>query len=644
MKTQSAILFIAFSLILLSETGLGQSYRTWKDASGKFEVQAEFVRIDNDKVVIRKEDGTELSVAISMLSPIDQGYVEGRKSAVPEKDSANPFKVVQPSSAGTPTSKMTSPTVTPASSNSTRTSAGGTPATLTVDHTKAAETAVALSAWAPKMDAQPNLSFKLKPIALKGKTDFWEKYSRTAVNPVAGKAVITHHLNKRGRDAKQSTRMEFIDLKTGQTIANATGDGLWTALAINDDGERIVVQNVGERDKSGEQLGTVMLRGKRIVPLDLWKPYESMDKPVKEKVVRFARFINGNKLLTLSQNGKVVIWDFETRQPVRRFSYHGACQPSLSNDRKYLAICGGDIFGIVNLEDPNSTPSVQKAPQMNYWLSSSFSPSCKRFAAATMGKLMVWDVDSGEVLFEGKIPGVSTNGQIHFPHEDFVMVNNDKMIEFASGIKLWRYHGAAPVNIGGQSAFVHIGRDGGKLHPINIPHQGALAMLEEAKSQSDLFILKKGSSVSLDLNEVPGTYRGDVEQKLKENLENKGFKYSSNAPLVLKAKITGPKTEAISYHFAGSFVFNKYESMLNLMYEGQSLWGTRSSNVPGMVSGRGKAEIEKQLKKAGSKPNLVIFSGAQLPDFLQKPTEGKGPNRDPQMLGSSNIGINGLSN
>lgn len=515
------------------------------------------------------------------------------------------------------------------------------PKTFNVDFSRAPETTISISSWKPEIEEQPKLSFPLVPVQLKGQADFWEKHVKTAVNSVVGKAVLSHHHGRPGSDSKPLTRFELVDLKSGETLRSATQEGLWVALAIHDDGERIVVQDVSERDKSGELLGTVKIDGEQIVPLDFWKPYETLDKPTKEKVVRFAQFINVGNLVTLSQSGEVVVWDFETRNPVRRFSYHGACQPSLSNDRKYLAICGGDIFGVVNLEEATSTPSVIPAPQMNYWLSSSFSPSCKRFAAATMNKLMIWDVPSGEVLFEGRIPGIPTAGPLFFPHEDFVMINNDKVVEFASGVKLWCYRGGSPVCVGGEMAYVDIGPEGGKLLPVDIPHSTALEMLNEAKSQSDLFVLKEGSSVCLNLSQIPIPLREKVKEKLIGTLNRNGFEHSEGSDLELIAEITGPKTEAVNYQFAGSFVFEKYESILDLEYQGSSLWNRRASNVPAAVSGRDKERVEEQLRIAGREPNLEFFGSVQMPDYLQKPNPGKGSNHHPQMLGVSEMGPEG---
>lgn len=509
------LVFLTFALFCsvcpgTAFSGTFQDSRTWKDATGKFEIKAIFVRIEGKKVVLQKDDGTEISVPIEKLSPIDQGYVEGRRS-LESKPSENPFETMGSGAKAKP--------ATPSGSATGTNTSPGTPRTIQVDFTKCDETTIEIGSWEPDLEQQPPAPFKLKNIKLTKKKDFWDKYINTTYNLYAKRAVVTHQLGRRGQE--QSTRMELIDLESGKIVANASGPGHWKALAIHDDGQRIVVQDTSDMDKTGGQLGTVQLTGRKVVAIDFWKPYEAMTEPVKEQVVRFARFINDGRLLTLSQNGRVVIWDFDSRKPVRRFNYHGACQPSLSNDRKHLAICGGDIFGLVNLEDPTALPSVQKAPQMNYWLSSAFSPSCKRFAAATMQKLMVWDVESGEVLFEGKLPGIQTNGLLHFPDEDFVVVNNDKLVEFASGIKLWRYHGAALTSVQGQTVFVHSGRDGAKMMPAKIPHSAAQELLKQAKQQSDLFVLKKGSEVSLDLADVPQRYRSDVEHSLKQNLEKK---------------------------------------------------------------------------------------------------------------------------
>jgi hypothetical protein len=255
---------------------------------------------------------------------------------------------------------------------------------------------------------------------------------------------------------------------------------------------------------------------------------------------------------------------------------------------------------------------------------------------------MVWDVASGDVLFEGNIPGLQTAGKLLFPDEEFVMVNNDKLIEISSGIKLWRYHGAAAEMVNGETVFVYVGQDGGKIIPIKVPHDGARALLAEAKAQSDLFILKKGAPVALDLRGVPRQYEGEVRKLLMENLEKMEFKLAEDAPVTLKATITGPTQEAVSYHFAGNFVVNQYKSTLSIEYGGKPIWTQGASNVPGAVSGRDQADIKRQIDEAGRKPNTSFFGGVRLPDYLQKPSADGNP-QDQQMLGSSLINGSGIN-
>ena len=53
--------------------------RTWKDASGKFQIEAELVAVTADAVVLRKADATELTVPIEKLSEADRRLIESRR-------------------------------------------------------------------------------------------------------------------------------------------------------------------------------------------------------------------------------------------------------------------------------------------------------------------------------------------------------------------------------------------------------------------------------------------------------------------------------------------------------------------------------------------------------------------------------------
>ena len=49
--------------------------RTWRDESGKFEVRAELLDFDGEKVRLAKEDGKEITVPLSRLCAADRAHV-----------------------------------------------------------------------------------------------------------------------------------------------------------------------------------------------------------------------------------------------------------------------------------------------------------------------------------------------------------------------------------------------------------------------------------------------------------------------------------------------------------------------------------------------------------------------------------------
>ena len=58
-----------------TETEPSQTYRTWSDATGKFQVEALLVGCQDDKVSLRKRDGLTVVVPVPRLCAADQAYL-----------------------------------------------------------------------------------------------------------------------------------------------------------------------------------------------------------------------------------------------------------------------------------------------------------------------------------------------------------------------------------------------------------------------------------------------------------------------------------------------------------------------------------------------------------------------------------------
>jgi hypothetical protein len=57
----------------------GPVVRTWSDASGVFEIQAEYVGFEDGKVKLKKQDGSVIAVPLERLSTADQQFVREKR-------------------------------------------------------------------------------------------------------------------------------------------------------------------------------------------------------------------------------------------------------------------------------------------------------------------------------------------------------------------------------------------------------------------------------------------------------------------------------------------------------------------------------------------------------------------------------------
>ena len=62
------------------EKSTAGAMRTWSDASGKFKVQAQLLRIEGEQIVLRRDDDKEITVAIEKFTTADKAYIADVRS------------------------------------------------------------------------------------------------------------------------------------------------------------------------------------------------------------------------------------------------------------------------------------------------------------------------------------------------------------------------------------------------------------------------------------------------------------------------------------------------------------------------------------------------------------------------------------
>jgi thiol-disulfide isomerase/thioredoxin len=82
-KTSGRFSSVAIALAVITGAALAAE-RTWTDKTGKFSVDAEFVKVEGDKAVLRSAAGKEITVPIDKLSDADQTFIKAQRATESE--------------------------------------------------------------------------------------------------------------------------------------------------------------------------------------------------------------------------------------------------------------------------------------------------------------------------------------------------------------------------------------------------------------------------------------------------------------------------------------------------------------------------------------------------------------------------------
>lgn len=607
MKSLTLFVVVA-SLSLVSVSAIADEVRTW--TSGNYKIEAKFIESTDGSVILEKPEGDRVTVPLSRLSQEDQAHVKVLL-ADPPKDS--PFMELDD----------------PVADNG--------PKKFAIDWTDAHNVTLSVgNHWNVELEESPQLDFKPRLAGLLGKKDFWQNSTGISVSVPTRRAAISYASSKPGSRNTKS-RILMVDLATGRTLHNVTVDGSFSIRHLHPDGERIICERPTDKDKFGRSKGytyeTVTCEDGSLNVIDTWNPFDGT-KAGPHKV-RSMQFAADNKLVILDQEGRVGVFDFATRQPIMQTRIPRTSLSSISPDGKLLLWCGDSKVGMIDLEKQEAVANGP-APGMTSWVKAKFSPSGKRIAASSQKKLMIWDTESGDVLFEGGVPGIYLSRGLEFPDDDFVLLAKQYLFNWETKIKLWEYTGMASRICSHGHIFCVAGNS---LVTAKLPHANALKMLQKTKEQSDLFVVRKGQALAIDVSKIAKKYREEVRTSLEQQIEKIGCSVAENAKVTVTASITGPVKIKLRSLQAGDFDFNQFTSFININYDGKSIWRASSSNTPSSLRTPRDKSYKQQLADAGAKPSLAFFRMTQLPEYLQKPAPGASPTavRNRQAIGVSHI-------
>ena len=623
---------LAWAVSAAAARGDEPELRTWKDLSNQFKLEARYVKVEGEKVVLRKPDGSEMQVVIDKLCAADRTYVAEQQKKLAEENpfkpraAEDPFKPAAPAPAARPSAGAMS--ARPRAATAT---ASGEPAEIRSDVSAAPLAALPLDgSWkvdagpapAPSADAPP------RAVPVPPTIDFFERRKGFAVNAPATHAVIGYTFDN---PKPGLTRLVALDLKSGKLLINAKTEGAMAPLAVSDSGDQVLMRRDEFGPGGSDRLELWDLTADGFART--WKMIPYGDVSNNDRDVKWAAFLGTNRFATLGGKGRLVVWDLDPVRAALALHVDDSCTPAVSPDGKYLAFAGDGKVGVLDV-GAGRVAAVQALPSRHApWPALAFSPSGKRLACLAGSTMYVWNTADGSLHREVLLTPVAVgpNTPPAWSDDDHVLVANRHLIDVDSQVRLWEYDGADAV-VGGRDGicwFLLPSRpnQAGAVVPAKLPQPEALQALKQALADPDLFILKAGATVSIDPNGIPdASRRGQVVDALTQKLAQMQVKVAPGAPLTLVPSVEPGKEQEISYRTFGrgfrtdNFKVRPQISKIKFMYRGKPAWESGASTLPHFEVARlGPNESLADHVKKFEQPNYAFFEQVALPRLLARP-------------------------
>jgi hypothetical protein len=576
--------------------------RTWTDPSGKFRVEATLVRIDGDKVVLKRDDGKEIAVPLERLSDADRTYVSALSS---------------PASPGAPGQ----PKVAEA--------APGVPV-KTTDLPSATQCTIASDVDWKYAPAAGSSGVALAPVQLSLQPMSAHARALRMLFAPAEKRIFAVFEEPQFGGKEALIHVQACDLTRRKVESAGTFAAAMAPLAVSPDGKMVVARS----EKSGfggqSELQLFERDGNKVKPRMAWFPFrhhpspfgnapprgneaEDPDRPRlgREADVSWADFLDPAHLMTVSAGGEIGVWKLPEIEPV----YHLPADsivggpflvPAMSAGNVYVALPTRDGVALLRTSDGNQVgflPADVSAASM-YRLA--WSDDGTRLAMAQPGRVRVWDLSQQEMIRDFPV----TSGNIL---QDCGWAGNSHL--FLNGRILIDVERRIPVSVlplsGNENQFA-----GGVSWSLE--HRGLMAPTitgiapkpknfkdpAKGKSAENLLVIRPGMEVTVEL--PPGNTPDGVDPRAAviERLEQIGMKVVPASSTRLVGTLASGATQTVRYRTFGlnrtimEAPVTEQVLTLSLTVDGETVW--------------------KHEARMGAPPSIDMKEGETLTDALAR--------------------------
>jgi hypothetical protein len=523
--------------------------RKWKDTTGRFEIEAGFLKKDGENVLLQKSGGVTIKVPLDKLSAEDQAHVAeltrpaGDKPAEPMIDPANPFdtaEVVKPASKPVAKSAAPSQEQDRAADYSTVTTVVPQPA--------------ADKPFVPDEERgftfQPSNKAAVLAGSAPGNDRFFEGPRSVLIAKQAGQAVLAAVNSPPG--GERTLRVLRCDLATMKPLGAIETQSFGTPVDVSPSGKLLACfpDWTARRHGEGEMIEIVRIENDSLVPVRRWP---MGDHANREQKFENLYFVGEDRLLTTSAWGSIVLWDIDKAQAIWQLKLSTHHKPAVSANRKHVAaLIGGQICVLETATGETVARFV--APTEPHGVLS-ISSDGKRVAALSTRVLHVWDIATGRLSGEVWFPKQLFARSLDWCGGDYVLVDRGTLVDVAKRIVVWEYDlptgrpDAIATMAGGRYWLASgSGNSGYQLAGFAVPDRAAKE-LGDSLTAAQVLAVKPGAAVSIKIN-LPGATADEVKKvqnHLIEEVKGIGLVLTPNAPLVIECSIANQGEEKAEY-------------------------------------------------------------------------------------------------
>lgn len=611
-------LLALFVVVSLSSTLLADELRTWTDSSGNFTIEANFISLEGNKVLLEKADGSRIQIELNKLKLEDRTYAmrENGKKRMGE----NPFKKTEENPF-----KNASKSRTRGRNENNETSGSAIPLTE-INWSDAKQLTIFGSDWKPPVisSVELNLGWQLKPLTIPCR-DFFDNCTGIVAPGNLKQAVIITAIEKPGDRAGVQGTVYVCNLERGVVQKSFPVSGKNVPLAINADGSMLLTREEVWGVHQHHTLTLWSLTENELKPLHRFEAAQK--ESMHGKDIKWATFLSKDLFITWQSDGLLTWWNASDVTPVQQLKFNRTCKPAISHDGKVIAVLSQRDLVLLNAMT-GETLSV-KTGLDGMFTDLAFSPDGKKIAIASHTKVDVFRLDEANQTSSIGISGLHHDSKLFWTSPEALMAGHPlSFLSPTAHVNVWSYGGSDKcVAIGDHAVFVVKNHPSKTftLVPARMPAQAALDMLAQAQRDPRFYVLKPGTAVRID---ATGIHDLQLQQQtiraLTSKLEAAGHAVGSGNVTFVATSEPGKEHEVSYTTFGRPFERGKtykvpgWTYSLKIVADGKTHWVTGAGNhPPPFISLKQDETIEEHLKQYG-KPSASFFEHVQLPRYVAR--------------------------